>query len=90
VDVRFGCHFKFFERDEETFKIYLSNSNKTYIEHAKMVIGADGASSRVRKQAFPEHPNPKTYIAIQELFATDKVLPYFSAIFDREVTDFYS
>ena len=33
---------------------------------------------------------PKTYVAIQEWFEAANPQPWYSAIFDREVTDFYS
>ena len=90
VDVRLGSLCKSFEKSNGSFQLKLFQHGKEYIEHAKILIGADGALSMVRRQAFPHHPFPKKYIAVQEWFETERVLPYFTTIFDREITDFYS
>jgi len=90
VDVRLGSLCKSFEKSNGSFQLKLFQNGKEYVEHAKILIGADGALSMVRRQAFPHHPFPKKYIAVQEWFETERVLPYFTTIFDREITDFYS
>ena len=48
-----------FERYEETpsgLKLHFANGN---IEHADVLVGADGIRSKVREQAFPKTPKPK-------------------------------
>jgi len=90
VDTRFGCLFKSYEKVNDTFKLRLFQDGKEYTENAKIIVGADGASSLIRRRAFPNIPSPKRYIAIQEWFEVDGALPYFTAIFDKEITDFYS
>ena len=65
-----------------------------------MLVGADGASSMVkedleRRKARVGHPTPKsslpkTYLSIQEWFEVDKQIPYYVALFDERVTDYYS
>lgn len=90
VDFRFGSSFKSYEKKDKSFQIRFSQNGKEHIEHAKILIGADGAFSMVRRQAFPHRIFPKKYIAIQEWFENDRVLPYFTTIFDKEITDFYS
>jgi len=89
VDIRPGCLFRYYDRGNNAFKINLSQSGRMYTEHAKILIGADGASSTVRKLAFPGRPCPKVYVAIQEWVTADEALPYYSAMFDREITDYY-
>jgi flavin-dependent dehydrogenase len=37
----------------------------------------------------PTHVFPKTYISIQQWFEADRQLPYFSTMFDSEITDYY-
>ena len=90
VDARFGCRLRSFERREEGFTLILSCGGKEYREQARLLVGADGAASRVRRLAFPDTPWPKRYAAIQEWFACPQALPYFCAIFDPGVTDFYA
>jgi flavin-dependent dehydrogenase len=90
VDIRPGCAFQKYEIDNNGFKVHFTQGNRTFTEQTRIIIGADGAGSRVRRMAFPDEPLPKTYTAIQEWFKSEKPLPYFSSIFDSEITDFYS
>lgn len=90
VEVRDRCLFKSLERTADGFQVHLVQDGNEVTELARMIIGADGGNSRVRKLAFPKEPTPKRYISIQEWFASSQSLPYFSAIFDEEITDFYA
>jgi len=66
----------------------------------QILVGADGASSLVksdleRRRARAGHPTlksrqPKTYLSIQEWFEVEKQIPYYVALFDERVTDYYS
>lgn len=75
--------------EDGIFKIHFRNNGKEYVERAKYLIGADGAFSILRRQLLPE-PFQKTYISIQEWFKVKNQQPYFSAVFDGEISDFYS
>lgn len=90
IDLRCGCYFKNYTKEKDFYKINFLHNGKEYIENAKLIIGADGANSLVRRQEFPLQGNLKKYISIQEWFEVEETLPYFSAIFDPEITDFYS
>ncbi|HSN91809.1 MAG TPA: FAD-binding protein [Anaeromyxobacteraceae bacterium] len=61
----------------------------TEVVRARLVVGADGAASRVRARAFPRLPEPETYLAIQEWFEAGGAEPCHTAVFDPSVTDFY-
>ena len=89
VDIRLGCRFKSYESENGNFKLTLIQNNKSYMEHVGILIGADGASSMVRKCAVPDHPFPKAYLGLQQWVQADHRLPYFSTMFDPEITDYY-
>jgi geranylgeranyl diphosphate/geranylgeranyl-bacteriochlorophyllide a reductase len=56
---------------------------------ARMVIGADGASSLVRRLAYPQIAAARRYSAIQAEFSLRDADPYYGAIFDSRLTDYY-
>ena len=90
VDTRFGCSFLGFEKEDKQFKIKFLKDGHEYCETSDIIVGADGASSAVRKKAFKNCKSPVEYVAIQEWFNSNVELPYYSAIFDKSITDFYS
>ena len=91
VEKRFGHTFRSMEKNGRGVKIRFTCGGRTYEERAEMLIGADGARSLVRRfiSGKPK-PAAREYFAIQEWFRQDHAQPYFSVIFDREITDFYS
>jgi geranylgeranyl reductase len=89
VSIRYGCTVTGLNHDGRIIVQFRKN-RKEYRVCTRFLIGADGAHSLVRKKFFPDEPAPQQYIAIQEWYAADNALPYFSAVFDSEVTDFYS
>ena len=67
------------------------HGGREYEERAKILVGADGAFSGVRRQCFGALPSPKLYICIQEWFkASNGGKNYYGAVFDEDITDFYS
>lgn len=82
--------FKRFETEKDSIKVKYLHQGKEYTVNAKILVGADGAFSTVRRKLSLDLPTPKTYISIQEYYKTDSSLPYFSSIFDTDITDFYS
>lgn len=89
VGIRLGCRFTSYESQNDHFKISLVEKGKPCAERARILVGADGASSLVRKQALPSHPLPRTYLGVQEWVEAESKLPYFSTLFDPEITDYY-
>lgn len=90
VDIVNGCLYKSHEVYRDCVKLKYIKDNKEYEVKTKLLIGADGAYSKVRRNSYPDHEAPKEYIAIQEWFQTKQNVDYYGAIFDSEITDFYS
>lgn len=76
------------ENDRGCEIFYRKNGNVKKV-FAKMVVGADGASSSVRRNVFPGK-KIRRYLSVQEWHETGDTTPYFSSIFDGDTTDFYS
>lgn len=78
------------EKIENGFRLTLSHDNtKTFVE-GKILIGADGADSMVRRLFFADRPQPDRYVSIQNRYRiTDQHEAYFG-FFDERITDYYS
>lgn len=85
----FGAAFCGYRHENGGFSLHLRLGNRQWTEQARLLVGADGANSLVRRQALPAGPSPKRYVAIQEWFRVEQAMPYFTAIFDSSLTDFY-
>jgi geranylgeranyl reductase len=89
VDTRTNCCFKSYSSEDDFFQLKFLQGGRTYVEKARILIGADGASSRVRLQTSHGRSFPRKYFAIQEWVEGSNNMPYFTSIFDREITDYY-
>lgn len=90
VETAFNCIFKSYKEVDDYLEIELRGSNRDYAVKTKILVGADGAISRVRRQAFKDSLIPENYISIQEWYKTNKDMPFYTSIFDKAITDFYS
>lgn len=90
VDIINGSIYRSHVVHKDFVKIRFLKGNENYEEKAKMLVGADGAFSKVRRTSFPNQNVPKKYVAVQEWFETSQNVNYYGAIFDSEITDFYS
>ena len=89
VETRYGKYLTGIEPGDP-IRVHLLGNTQIETLECKVLIGADGAASAVRRQLFPSAANPPSYLAIQEWFSATEVMPYFSAIFEPDITDFYS
>jgi flavin-dependent dehydrogenase len=89
VDIRVNCRLKSYSSENNFFKLTLGQNGKTYVERARILVGADGAISKVRLQLSARNPSPKKYFAIQEWVDAHNSFPYFTSLFDPEITDYY-
>jgi geranylgeranyl diphosphate/geranylgeranyl-bacteriochlorophyllide a reductase len=89
VEVRRGCRVAALREERDGVAVELEAPGGRAVVRARLVVGADGAASRVRRSAFPGAPLPRAYVAIQEWFEARRLEPCYTAIFDPAITDFY-
>jgi len=89
VTTCFGATFCGYQREGEITTLTLQREGRHWQERARLLIGADGANSLVRRQAMGAGSRLRSYVAIQERFRAEQSMPYFTAIFARHITDFY-
>lgn len=89
-DTRLGTLVRDIRMNDNGYEMICTSSSGTEKINSRIIVGADGASSTVRSRLFGASPKPKSYAAIQEWYEADSEMPYYTAIFDKEVTDFYS
>jgi flavin-dependent dehydrogenase len=75
-------------RENNIYCLEIKTKGIQRIEKAKIIIGADGANSVVRKTFYKRNKIHK-YVAIQEWYEDDTNSPFYSCIFDKEITDSY-
>lgn len=90
VDKKFNALFKNFTEIPGGYVIRYMFNGQEISAKTRVIIGADGAFSKIRNSIRKNINMPETYIAIQEWFECSSQMPYFTAIFDEEVSDFYS
>ncbi len=89
VEIRTGVRVAGLRDSGRRVALALESAAGTELVEARLVVGSDGASSIVRARAFPGHPEPDAYLAIQEWFEASAADPWYTAVFDPAVTDFY-
>lgn len=85
----FGTRYIKSEKYENGLKVTLLKDGVKQTFSTRILVGADGANSRVKKEFIPVN-NIKKYISIQEWFENTEDINQFVAMFDEEISDFYS
>jgi geranylgeranyl reductase len=90
VEIAFGWSLTGLQRDHTgTLLRFRTAEGGRAGVRARMVVGADGAGSLVRRLAYPAAPSPQTYVALQSVFEGGFADPHYGAVFDDSLTDFY-
>jgi geranylgeranyl reductase len=90
VDIKNRSLYRSHDIFDDHIRIKYSRDGENLEANSKIIVGADGACSAVRRHSFREKDTPKMYIALQEWFENTEKINYYGALFDKEVTDFYS
>ena len=74
------------EKEDDGYTLRVNNNGDKSNVHAKIIVGADGGNSIVRRTFFT--PMRVQYVAIQQWFENKgQRLPYYSCIFDAKTSD---
>lgn len=74
------------EKEENAYRLCIKNNDDKFYVNTKIIVGADGGGSIVRRTFFA--PMKVQYIAIQQWFENKgQRLPYYSCIFDEKTSD---
>jgi len=89
VDIRCNCQVREVETGKGSGKVRFSAAGRDYEEDARLIVAADGASSSCARRFICRKRSPRVYVAVQEWFVSVKALPYYSVIFDDEISDYF-
>lgn len=90
VDKSFNSLFNGFNKISDGYEIRYIHKGQELRAKTRIIIGADGASSKLRKLISKDVNTPEKYISIQEWYKCTDPMPYYTGVFDEEITDFYS
>jgi len=76
-------------REGEGFKVTYTKNKDSRSIYARYLVGADGAASIVRRTLYPDF-RIHTYLSIQQWFADAHKNPFYSCVFDPDLTDSYA
>ena len=91
IDVEIG-RCEGIRKEADAYFLDINQNGQTRQVTTRYLVGADGASSIVRRVCFKDKSHPKKYVAIQQHFpypteTANESLPPYSCIFDPETSD---
>jgi len=87
----FGTRYRGAVKKEGKYLLKLLRNGQAIEVTSDLIVGADGANSKIKKELISKQKHePKRYISIQEWFPNRTDVNQFVAMFDEEISDFYS
>lgn len=90
VEIKTKSLFKGFSNNNGVISVYIIEDNMAKTVQTRILVGADGATSKVRRDMNFKNDNIKIYASIQKSYKTDKEVSSYYAFFNKEVNDYYS
>lgn len=69
------------------YEVQIESNNKVQTLKTRIIIGADGANSKVRSRLFNNRVT--RYTSIQKVYKTNEISPHLLSIFNSKLTDYY-
>ena len=76
-------------REDDGFCVTYVKNGESKTVWARYIVGADGAASIVRRALFKDF-KIQTYMAMQQWFVDSHDTPFYSCVFDPDITDSYA
>lgn len=90
AEFMFDTIYKGHKKIGDIIQVSLNKNGENIIIDTNILVGADGALSLVRKNEFKDKSYPDKYVSIQQWYKTEGTMPFYTSIFDKEITDYYS
>jgi flavin-dependent dehydrogenase len=88
IAVRTGARCTHIEACAGGYRLHWNSDGREQRARARFIVGADGAHSLVRRSFFSRIPH--SLLAIQQWFDVSRSTPFYTCIFDPEITDCYA
>ena len=90
VERRTGCLYRGHRETGGRLVVSVRSGETDEELECRVLVGADGAQSRVRQSIYGDFSRLRRYLAIQGSYRLRQPIRHYAVFFDRRLTDFYS